>query len=247
MRPRTLALALLAATVLVAGCGDDDTDASREADPEVTETTEGTNGSDKETSLDEDVAALVGDEEISAATIDDHVADLTADPRFAEQLQGPQADVVRDELRAQILSGVIQATVVAASADAIDAPVTDEDVAAARAQVEEQAGGPEALQAAIEQQGLTEDLLEMELRTVAAVQNITEVLDEQAGDGDSTEPAPERPGGEELSPSEQRVQDFLLERADEVDIEVHPDFGEWDPEAGQVIPPGAATEPMPGG
>src|SRR5690606_17094165 len=126
------------------------------------------------TSLDDDVAALVDGEEISAASIDGHVEAFVANPRFAEQLEGAEADAARAQLGAQVLSSAIQSSVLVSGADEVGAAVADEDLAEARAQVEAQAGGPEGLQTAMAQQGLTEELLEIELRGVAAVQNITE-------------------------------------------------------------------------
>jgi hypothetical protein len=248
MRPRTLALAVLAAVTFLAGCGDDD-DSAEQADRDPTERVadDGTTESGEDASLPDGVAASVGDEEISAASIDDHVDALAADPQLAEQLDGPDGDVARTQLRAQILSNAVQTAILAAGADAAGAPVTDEDLSAARDQIEEQAGGADGLDAAMEEQGLTEDLLELQLRSVAAVQNITEALDAEAGDDGSTDTTPDdtSPEDGELSPSEQRVQDFLLEQVSATDIRVHPDFGRWDAQTGQVLPPGAA--PGPGG
>lgn len=248
MRPRTLALALLAAVTFLAGCGDD-ADSEDRADQESTDTTAeaaedgetGTSGDAGEAgSVDDDVAAVVDGEEISASSIEGHVEDFTANPQLAEQFEGEDGDAARAQLGAQILSSAIQSSVLVAGAEELDAPVTEEDVAAARAEVEEQAGGPEGLQAAMEQQGLSEDLLQLELRGVAAVQNITDALDEAAGDdGSADTTAPEGEEGAELTPSEQRVQEHLLELATSAEIQVHPDFGRWDPQTGQVLPPGS--------
>lgn len=248
MRPRKLALALLAATALVAGCGDDD-DGGDQAVDESTETTAGTAGPDDAGSLDDDVAAVIDGGEISAASIEGHVeAFAAANPQIAEQIEGADGEVARAQLRAEILSSAVQSSILAAGAEEIGAPVTEEDLEAARTQVEEQAGGEEGLQAAMEQQGLTEDLLQLELRGVAAVENITEVLDEEAGDGGSADTTPEDAGpGTSLTPSEQRVQEFILEQVSSADVRVHPEFGKWDPQSGQVIPPGGAPAPVPGG
>ena len=247
MRTRKLALALLAATTFLAGCGDD-ADSDDRAAPETTDTTVAEGDAGEAGSLDDGVAAMVDGEEISAATIDGHVEDFAANPEFAEQLEGPDGEPARAQLRAQLLSSAVQSSVLLAGAEEIGDPVTDEDLTAARAQVEEQAGGADGLQSAMEQQGLTEDLLQMELRGVAAVQNITETLDEEAGEATSGETTPDdAEPGTELTPSEQRVQEFLLELAGSADIQIHPDFGRWDSQSGQVVPPGGAPAPMPGG
>lgn len=239
MRPRTLALALLAAVTFLAGCGDD-ADSEDRSDQEPTDTTSDDGGSGEAGSLDDDVAAMVDGEEISAASIEGHVEDFTTNPQLAEQFEGEDGDAARAQLGAQILGSAIQSSVLVAGAEELDVPVTEEDIEAARAQVEEQAGGPEGLQAAMAQQGLSEDLLQLELRGVAAVQNITDALDEAAGDDGSADTTPpEGEEGAELTPSEQRVQEHLLELATTAEIQVHPDFGRWDPQTGQVLPPGS--------
>jgi len=247
MRTRKLALALLAAATFLAGCGDD-TDGDARADGEPTDTTVADDGSEETAPLDEGVAARVDGDEISAAAIDAHVESFASNPQFADQLEGAEGEAARAQLGAQILTSAIQSSVLVAGADEIGAPVGEEDIAAARAEVEEQAGGPEGLQAAMEQQGLTEELLQMELRGVAAVQNITAELDEEAGDDTSDDTAADEAApGTELTPSEQRVQEYLLELATGADIQVHPDFGRWDAQTGQVVPPGAGPAPVPGG
>lgn len=247
MRTRKLTLALLGAAVFVAGCGGD-TDSDERADQVTTDSTVDDAASGEAGSLDDDVAAVVDGEEISAASIDGHVDAFAANPQFAEQLEGPAGEAARTQLRAQILSSAVQSSVLAAGADEIGAPVTDEDLTAARSQVEERAGGAEGLQTAMEQQGLTEDLLQVELRGVAAVQNITEVLDEEAGDDSSADTTPDDvEPGTELTPSEQRVQEFLLAQVSAADIRVHPDFGRWDAQSGQIVPPGGAPASVPGG
>ncbi|MCO8127630.1 SurA N-terminal domain-containing protein [Acidimicrobiia bacterium EGI L10123] len=243
MRPRTIALALLAAVTFLAGCGDD-TDSEERADQEPTDTTadaadDNDGASGEAGSLGDDVAAVVDGEEIAAASIESHVEDFAANPQLAEQFQGEEGDAARAQLGAQILSSAIQSSILVSGAEDLDAPVTEEDVDAARAQVEEQAGGPEGLAAAMEQQGLSEDLLQLELRGVAAVENITDALDEAAGDDGSADDTPsEGEEGTELTPSEQRVQEHLMELATAADIRVHPDFGRWDAQTGQVLPPG---------
>ena len=245
MRPRTLALAVLTAVTVLAGCGDD-ADSEDRAGQEPTDTTadtaqEGDAGASGDAgSLGDDVAAVVDGEEISAASIEGYIEDFTTSPGLAEQFEGEDGEAARAQLGAQILSSAIQSSVLVSGAEELDAPVTEEDIAAARAQVEEQAGGPEGLQAAMEQQGLSEDLLQLELRGVAAVQNITDALDEAAGDDGSAETTPDEvEEGAELTPSEQRVQEHLLELATTAEIQVHPDFGRWDPQTGQVLPPGS--------
>lgn len=245
MRPRTLALALLAAVTFLAGCGDD-SDGEDRADQESTDTTadaaeDGEAGTSGEAgSLGDDVAAVVDGDEISASSIEGHIEHFATTPGLAEQFEGEDGEAARAQLGAQILSSAIQSSVLVAGAEELDAPVTEKDIEEARAQVEEQAGGPEGLQAAMEQQGLSEELLQLELRGVAAVQNITDALDEAAGDDGSADTTPDEvEEGAELTPSEQRVQEHLLELATTANIQVHPDFGRWDPQTGQVLPPGS--------
>ncbi len=237
------AAVLAAATLLLAACGDDDTgDSAEEPTSESTgDATESGTGL-----LAEGVAAVVDGEEIGTATVEEHVEAFAAIPQFAEQMAGPDGEAARVQLRAQILSTEIVALILANGAEELGDPITDEDMATARTDLEEQVGGPDALTAALDQQGLTESLLDLELTALAAIDNIEGALAEESGGeaaaGDE-EPAVEGAP----SPSEQRTQEFLQEELSAADVTVDEEYGTWSAETGQVTAPGAAPAPSAGG
>lgn len=253
MRIPKYGLVIVAAALLTAAaCGDDDSTGEQAELDASSETSDGTDDETNGTVADgvaDGVAAVVDGEEISAASIDEAVEGLAESPQFSEQLAGPEGEAARAQLAAQVLSSVITTNIASTSAEELGRPVTDEDRAEARTELEDQAGGPEELDAAIEQQGLTDDLLELELTSLAAIRNVQEALDEEAGAETPETTAPEEtaPGSEELSPSEQRVQEYLVGVLADAEVSVHADYGVWDAQTAQVTPPGGAPAPAPGG
>lgn len=249
------AVALSAAAVLfVAACGDDDggqTGAPPSAeDVEDSAEDEAADDGSGDT-LEDDVAAVVDDEEIEAAGIDAQVEALAENPQFAGQLEGEQGEQNLAMLRAEILTTTIHTRVAIEAAAELDQPVTDEDAAEARVELEDQVGGAEELSAAIEQQGLTESQVDDHLRGLAALSNIETALDEESGDDGSAEQdaagEDAAPGDQDLSPSERAAQQFLGERLSEADVVVNADYGSWDPQASRVVPPGGAPPAAGGG
>lgn len=243
-RSPLLALFLVTAALFLAACGDDDDgDAAGTAD---TSAASDQGGED----LGDDIAAVVDGEEISASSVESHVDSFAENPQFAEQLEGPDGEAARVQLRAQILSTEIVTRILSNGADDLDNPVTDDDLAAARTDLEDQVGGSDELDAALAQQGLTEGLLQLELTALAAIDNIEEALAEDAGEDPATddpatvgEPDPEA----ELSPSEQRAQEFLTDELAAADVTVDEEFGTWSAGTGQVVAPGGAPAPSTGG
>lgn len=241
----TFAAVLAAATLLLAACGDDTDDNAEEPTSESTG-----DGSESGATLAEGVVAVVDGEEIGAATVEEHVEAFAAIPQFAEQMAGPDGEAARVQLRAQILSTEIVARILANGAEELGDPVTDEDMATARTDLEGQVGGADALTAALDQQGLTESLLDLELTALAAIDNIEGALAEEAGEESGGEAAAgdEEPAVEGApSPSEQRAQEFLQEELSAADVTVDEEYGTWSAETGQVTAPGAAPAPSTGG
>lgn len=241
---RSPLLALFAAAALfLAACGDDD-------EAGGTSDTSDAASDQQPVDLSDGVAAVVDGEEISASGIESHIDAFAENPQFAEQLEGPDGDTARAQLRAQILSTEIVTKILSNGAGDLDNPVTDDDLAAARTDLEDQVGGSDELDAALTQQGLTEDLLQLELTALAAIANIEEALAEDAGeDPEADDPAAgDDPVAEgELSPSEQRAQEFLTGELAAADVTVDEEFGTWQAETGQVVAPGGAPAPAPGG
>lgn len=189
--------------------------------------------------LDEDVAAVVNGQEISAADVDAQIEALSANPQVAEALQGAEGEDTLAVLKAQVLSTTIVNLVAIEVADELGVPVTDEDVAQARAELEEEVGGAQALQDAVEREGMPEQHLAAQLRALAALRNI-EVALEEAGAEDAEEDPPPEPGAP--TAAEARAQRYVGEKLLEADVVVHEDYGTWDPELGRVTPPGGLPQ-----
>ncbi len=242
MRISTVAASGAIALAVLAGCGDDIDDEA--ADPTTSAAVEAPSADDGEDgeggAPDTDVAATVGGTEIRAAQIEEHVAAFSQNPQFAEQLEGAEGEAIRAQLRAQILSSTIITDIVATVADDLGKPVTDDDTDAARDELEEQFGGPEALDAALAEQGLTESLLELELTGLAGLRNIELALAEEDG-----VEVPETSAADPAQPTEsqQRAQAYLAEQLPTIDVVVDEQYGTWDAASGQVLPPGAGTAP----
>ena len=247
MRIPTFAVVLAALAAFMAACGDDDGGGDQAADRSETasETSSETASETPEVDLDEGVAAVVQGEEISVASVDEHVDAFAQSPQIAEQLEGQDGEAARSQLRAQVLSTTIVTRIVEASAEELGRPVTEEDIAETRTELENQVGGADALDSALEEQGYTASLLDLELTGLAGMSNVQEALDEQAGDDGSGGGETGTEGG--VSPSQQRAQDFLREELTAADVRVDEDFGTWRAETGQVVPPGATAGSSGGG
>lgn len=235
-----LAALLAALAVLVAGCGNgDDNGADTSAEPPDSEDVS-TSQDDRGAELSDDVAAVVNGQDIPAANVDEQIEAFSDNPQIAEQLEGEQGEQTRMLLRAQILSSAIVTQVAVESAEELGQPVTDDDVAQARSELEEQTGGAEELETALEEEGLTDSQLDLQLQALAALRNIEQALEEEGGEDAGGEQAP---GGEGApSASEQRAQQFVGEQLAAADVVVNDDYGSWDAQSGQVTPPGGAMQ-----
>ena len=227
-------IAVLAVLVLaMAACGDDtadDSDGDVPAD-DVSESDEDTPADDSRGGeLDDDVAAVVDGEEISTDVVEQQVESLAGNPQIAQALEGADGEQTLGMLRAQVVSTMVINSVAIDGAEELDAPVTDEDVAQARSELEEETGGPEGLQEALEQEGMSEDQLRAQLRALAALRNIETALAEEDT-------------GEDSDP-ETRAQEFINERLLAADVVVNDDYGSWDPQTGQVAPAGGVPEAL---
>jgi hypothetical protein len=216
MRTPKIAAAAAALALLLSACGDDD-DASSTTSEVVDDGT-----GDGTATVPDGVAAVVDGVEISVDELDEQVDVFAQSPPIAAQIESAGDDAM-GYLRAQVLSTLIAVEVVTASAEDLGAPVTDDDIADARVELEEQAGGPDELATLLEEQGVTEGQLSVELRGVAAMRNVEEAL----GDGDAA-----------AGDASEATQDHLAEQLRSADVAVDADYGRWDAASGQVIPPG---------
>lgn len=233
---RLRSTAMLAVLVLaIAACGgadgpDEAAEGMPEAtsDPTTTETTESEDvtlpGDEPGADLDDGVAAVVNGHAITAAEVEQQVEALSGAPEVAEALDGPEGEQTLSLLRAQVVSSLIINRVVVDGADELGAPVTDADIDEARGELEAETGGPEGLQTAMGEEGMTEDQLVSQLRAVAALRNIERALAEQ-GDGDPDE-------------SGTRAQQYISELLAQARVVVATAYGTWDPQTGEVAPVG---------
>lgn len=239
---RLLKFAAVFATLLLtlAACGDDaadDTDGDATEDVSDGEDPTGDLGAADDgrgAELDDEVAAIVNGEEVSSTDVEAQVEAFAANPQIAEALQGGEGDAALGVLRAQVVSTMIINHVAVASAEELGVPIGEEDIAAARAELEEETGGSEALAAAMEAEGMSEAQLTAQLRALAALRNIEQALAEE---GDGSQDGETGENGVEV-----RAQQFVSERLLEADVVVNDDYGTWDPQTGQVAPPGGMPQ-----
>lgn len=222
-------VALLAALVLaVAACGDDAADDGAGLDDPGDVSAPGDDAAGAGADLGDDVAAVVGGHEITTADIQEQVESFAGSPQLAEVLEGPEGEEMLGLLTAEVIQTAIFNHLAVGAAEELDAPVTDEDLDQARAELEEETGGPENLAAALEQQGMTDDQLRTQLRALAALRNIEGALGEE--------------NGVDEAEAEVLAQQYLTERVQSTEVVVNDDFGTWDAETGQVVPPGGLPQ-----
>jgi hypothetical protein len=122
----------------------------------------------------------------------------------------------------------------------------EQDLEEARQQLEDQAGGPDALQRQIEESGLSEEALNEQVKGIAALDNVEQALLDQ-GAAEDLPPLPSPSAGQSPrptpSPGQRVVQQWLQERLSTTDVVVNPEYGSWNARRGQVVPAGAAQQP----
>lgn len=226
-------VALLAALALVlAACGDDTADDANGA-PSDGDDGEAVTAPDDDhpgAELDDDVAAVVDDEEISRDDVDQQVEAFSANPQVAEALEGPEGEQTLGLLRAQVISTIVINKLAIEGAEELDNPVTDDDIAGARSELEDETGGAENLETALEQEGMSEEQLTVQLRALAALRNIEAALAEEADDD---------------ADPETLAQEYIQDRLRTADVVVNDDIGTWDAQTGQVTPPGGLPQQQP--
>jgi peptidyl-prolyl cis-trans isomerase C len=124
---------------------------------------------------DPSVAATVGDAEIAIATVEERFETAKANPQVAQQLEGDDGTFA-SQVQAQILSQLIRSQLLQAGAEELGVEVTDDDVAAKRDEIVEEFGGEEAFEQVIEQNNLTEDEVDAQLRDLALQDGVQEAL-----------------------------------------------------------------------
>lgn len=220
-------LAILAVLLLAAcGSGEPSTDATGSAAP----TDQALTGAD----LSDGVAAEVGDTEIDSERLESRVDAALESPQLASQIEDPEQ--ARPQIRASVLSQMILTEAILQSAEEEGIEVTDEQIDEQRTQLEQQAGGADALQEQIDVLGFSDQELDQELRSLA-------VLD-QVAEREAPSPAPTAsPAADQADPQQRAVQEWLRQHVSGMQIVVDQDYGRWDAERLQVIPPQPAVQP----
>lgn len=228
---RLLPIVAISAVLVLTACGDDGTPSA--VGPDTPTSPDFETGEQ----LPDGVAAEVDDVTIATTRVDRRTDAAMDNPQLAEQLpEDPQE--ARQAVQASVLGQMIvtEAVLKAGEADGIE--VTDDDLAAEREQLEQQAGGAEALQEQIDAIGLDEDELDKELRSLAVLDAVAERNAADAG----ASPAPTSP--EQPDHGQIAVQEWMTAQVTAMDIGVDPAYGQWDPQSLQVVPPGAEQQPV---
>ena len=181
--------------------------------------------------LPDGLAAVVDDEEIAEGTLEERFDAVIAAPEVAEQLEGEDTDALEEQIKAQILSRLILDRIVAIGADDLGVDASEEAIAEREAEEAEAAGGEEALAEQLESQGVSQEQLEEELRTIVLLDAIEEELT-----GDLPEEDFEADEEMGISPADMAVQEWLFEQLTARDVAVDEAYGVWSAESGQVIP-----------
>lgn len=239
--------ALTVLMLVAAACGSGGSEDS-EAGPEVPEAGENPAGEGGEApEPPEGAVAVVDGNQISEEDFEAQLGQVLAIPAVAEQLEGGQDEAAEPIFRAQVLSQLVVSDILfRAAEDDFGIEVTDEDVEGRLDELHEEAGGEDEFGRQLEEDGLTEEVLVAQ--ELPLVLTIEEVQDEVAGDAAEEPPPPPSPDQQQPpSEAELALQDWVLGKFADAEVSVRSEIGTWDPQTGQVQPPGGASGIGPGG
>lgn len=127
--------------------------------------------------VDPSLAAIVNGEEIPISTVEARLDMVRQNPQAAAQLENDPDGTILAQAENELLNDLIQTTLLEQGArDELDIAVTQEDVDQQREEVIEQAGGEEAFNEIIEQNNLSEEEIETQLRRLSLTQQVTDEL-----------------------------------------------------------------------
>lgn len=217
-------LAALAALLLVlVACDTTETETPADDDPTPTEAVEAAD-------LPDGVAATVNGSEIGTGAVDERVEIAKQNPAIQVDLED-DPETIEEVLAARVLSGLIMRQVVLDGAESMGIEASEDDVAAARTQLEETVGGEDAFAEQMAATGVPEAHLDEELHALALLHLVGEQLTDEATDGDDLD--------EEMRAHEvqRRSRTWLGQQMANAEVVVDLAYGRWDPAAGQVVPP----------
>lgn len=245
MRSRNLAFLFAAALTLGACASGGDGDVSESSSPSDTPSESGSAtpgpadaGSDPAAEqlptvsedLPDGVAATVAGQDIEVAVVEARFALVSELPQVAEQLADDDG-TVEAQINGTILGQLVVRSLVLHGAQQEGVEISDDEVAAERSRLAEEAGGPEAFAAQTAEAGIPEDQLDEELRASLAFTQVVDGLLADAG----VEPA--GPDAPTQDPAAAQIQqEWLLALVQGGDVVVDESMGAWDPNTGQVVP-----------
>lgn len=115
-------------------------------------------------SADTSVAATIGDTEITEAEVNEAYNQRAEASGVASELAGDESGAVEENLKVGVLTNLIRTEVLRRAAEDQDVEATEEEIAAQREELLSQVGGEEALDELIEQNNISEQELESNLR-----------------------------------------------------------------------------------
>lgn len=130
------------------------------------------------------VAATVGDTEITAADVDEAYSLRAEAPGVASELEGSEAATVEEDLQRAVLTNLIRREILRQAAEDQGIEVTDEDIAQEREALVEQLGGQEELERVLDENNVSEEELQEELRDQAIQTKLAAQLGEDVSQDD---------------------------------------------------------------
>ncbi|CAL9514762.1 SurA N-terminal domain-containing protein [Streptomyces sp. enrichment culture] len=158
-------------------------------------------------------AAVVGGQRITVAQLEERVDEVREAQRaaVADEAQYEQAVARTGSLTRDTLNGMVLDRVLERAAEDAGVTVSDREVQQLRSDLQEQAGGAEALEAAwLQQYGIPPQRLDANLRLQVKAQKLAESL------GTDT--------------SRPEFWQALSKAGKELDVDLNPRYGSWDPE-----------------
>jgi parvulin-like peptidyl-prolyl isomerase len=123
-------------------------------------------------------AAVVDGDDIPITEVERRFETVAENPQIAPQLEADEDGAFEQQVQAQILSQLIQSRLLRQGAAELGVEVTDADVEEQRAAIVEQVGGEEAFEEIIEQNNLSEEEVDDQLRDLAYQEQVQEALTE---------------------------------------------------------------------
>jgi parvulin-like peptidyl-prolyl isomerase len=121
-------------------------------------------------------AATVNGDEVTVADVERRFDAVRENPQLAQQLEADEDGAFQQQVEAQILTQLIQSHLLRQGAEELGVEVTDADVAAKREEIIEEVGGQDAFDDIVEQNNLTDDDVNDQLRDLTLQERIEEEL-----------------------------------------------------------------------